>query len=183
MKSQGRRGEVAADLHTDFPELFEKRKDLFVLAPDGSRRQVRLQEFWGHKGRIVLKFADVECISDAERLVGHEVQVRREERAGLEPGAVYISDLQGCRVIATGPSGEREIGSIVDVTFGAGEAPLLVIKGRHGMQEKEYLVPFATEYVVNADLDAKRIVMSLPEGMLELDAPLSSEEKRSTQDS
>lgn len=181
MKPQGRRGEVAADLHTDFPELFETRKHLFALAPDGTRRDLELQEYWGHKGRVVLKFAGVDSISDAEALAGHEVQISRGDRARLEPGVVYISDLKGCLVAVAEENGQREIGRIEDVMFGAGEAPLLVIREIGAGQAKEYLIPFAEEYVVTTDLAARRIVLSLPEGMLELDAPLSSEEKRRTQ--
>lgn len=170
---------MAADLHTDFPELFETRRHLFALAPDGSRRELEVEEFWAHKGRIILKFAGVDSISDAEALAGHEVQIKRNERATLEPGAAYISDLKGCRVAVAGKDGRREIGCVEDVMFGAGEAPLLVVR-EGGERTKEYLIPFAEEYVVSSDLPAKRIVLSLPDGMLELDAPLSSEEKGRT---
>ena len=80
-----------------------------------------------------------------------------------------MSDLTGCTVYDSG----REIGRIEDVRFGAGEAPLLVIRG-----EKEYLVPFATQYIERIALQQQRIEMKLPAGMLELDVPLSAEEKR-----
>lgn len=179
VKPQGRRGEVAAELHTDFPELFETRRQLFALAQDGSRREVTLEEFWGHKGRVILKFAGIDCISDAEALVGNDIQIPRGERAELESGAIYVSDLQGCTIRIAEENGEREIGRIADVMFGAGEAPLLVVRSDQG--SKEYLIPFAEEFVVAMDLNAKRIVLKLPAGMLELDAPLSAEEKRRTQ--
>jgi 16S rRNA processing protein RimM len=180
VKPQGRRGEVAADLHTDFPELFETRRHLFALAPNGTRRDLELQEHWGHKGRVILKFAGVDDISDAETLVGHEIQISRDERASLDPGAIYVSDLQGCAIVVVETKGEHVIGRVADVMFGAGEAPLLVVRENADATGKEYLIPFAEEYVVSTDLPGKRIVLDLPEGMLELDAPLSAEEKRST---
>jgi len=174
-KTQGRHGEVAATLLTDFPELFETRRKLFALgdrAKQGGaaeRRQLELDEHWFHKGMVVLKFAGVDSISDAEALVGSEIQIPRSERAALGNDEFYVSDLIGCVVTDFG----REIGHIKDVQFGSGEAPLLVIKG-----EKEYLVPFAAAYIEKIALEQKRLEMKLPEGLLELDAPLNQEEKQ-----
>ena len=179
-KTQGRHGEVAATLLTDFPELFETRKRLFALGGNAAqgggasgakttRRKLDLDEHWFHKGMVVLKFAGVDSISDAEMLVGCEIQVPRSERAALGSDEFFVGDLIGCTVTDSG----REIGRVKDVQFGSGEAPLLVIEG-----EKEYLVPFAAAYIQKIALQQKRLEMKLPEGMLELDAPLSQEEKR-----
>ena len=178
-KTQGRHGEVAATLLTDFPELFETRRKLFALGERGkgdqggaaqpNRRKLELDEHWFHKGMVVLKFAGVDSISDAETLVGSEIQIPRSERAALGNDEFYVSDLIGCTV----SDSSREIGRIKDVQFGSGEAPLLVIEG-----EKEYLVPFAAAYIEKIALEQKRLEMKLPEGMLELDAPLNQEEKQ-----
>ena len=179
-KTQGRHGEVAATLLTDFPELFEKRRKLFALGDSGGkarqsgaagpgRRMLDLDEHWFHKGMVVLKFAGVDSISDAETLVGSEIQIPRSERAALGSDEFYVSDLAGCTVTDSG----REIGRIKDVQFGSGEAPLLVIEG-----EKEYLVPFAAAYIEKIALEQKRLEMKLPDGLLELDAPLNQEEKQ-----
>ena len=181
-KTQGRKGEVAATLHTDFPELFETRRRLFALCEGGAgrpggadgvpRRDLQLEAHWFHKGMVVLKFAGVESISDAETLVGCEIQVPRSERAELGENEFYVSDLAGCRVTDSG----REIGRVKDVQFGAGEAPLLVIEGG-----KELLVPFAAAYIEKIDLEQRQLSLKLPEGMLELDAPLSREERERQQ--
>jgi 16S rRNA processing protein RimM len=172
-KTQGRKGEVAADLYTDFPEKFAERKRLWAWLPDGSRRELRLEDHWPHKGQIVLKFAGVNSINDAEQLLGSELQIERAERAELEAGAVYISDLVGCVVT----DGGREIGTVAGVDPSSGEAPnLRVMQG-----ERELLVPFAEAYLRKLDVSGRRIEMQLPEGLLELDAPLSQEEKQQQQ--
>lgn len=171
-KTQGRRGEVAAELHTDFPERFEDRRRIFALAGDGTRRELHLESFWPHKGQIVVKFEGIDSISDAETLIGCELQIPGSERANLEPGAAYVSDLVGCRLW----DGDREIGTVSDVRFGAGEAPLLVVQG-----EKEYEIPFAQAFLQRVDVGAKEIRMLLPEGLLEVNAPLTDEEKRQQQ--
>jgi 16S rRNA processing protein RimM len=167
-KTQGRRGEVAAALLTNFPERFAERKRLFALQPSGNRRELELEDHWFHKGQVVLKFAGVNSISQAEELIGSEIQVPLEERTALTDDSVYVSDLIGCTVSDSG----REIGTVTDVQFGSGEAPLLVIRG-----EKEFLVPFAGEYLQEVAPERKQLRMSLPAGMLELDAPLRQREK------
>jgi 16S rRNA processing protein RimM len=162
-KPQGRRGEVAAALFTDFPERFATRKRLFALDARGARRALELEEHWFHKGKVVLKFKGVDSITDAEKLIGCEIQLPLEERAVPEAGTVYVSDLIGCTLYDSG----REVGTVEDVQFGAGEAPLLVIKGA-----REILVPYAAEYVREFLPDRKRIEMKLPAGMLDLDRPV-----------
>ena len=172
---QGRRGEVLAELHTDFPERFSERRELSALAADGTRRELRLEEHWFHKGGVVLKFAGVDSISDAEVLAGTEVQIPLEARAELESGAAYVSDLIGCEVWVDAQPDERLLGEIADVDLSGGTAPLLVIRNVEG---QEYLVPYAEEFLQSVDLACGRIQMKLPEGLLELQAPLNAEEKQ-----
>ncbi len=143
---------------------------LWALAEDGARRELTLEELWPHKGHLVLKFASVDSISDAEALIGCELQIPRRERARLEPGWTYVSDLVGCVVF----DGDREIGKVQDVQFGAGEAPLLLVRAG----SREYEIPYAGAYLKSTDLERKQIWMVLPEGMLEVNAPLTEEEKQ-----
>ncbi len=136
---------------------------------DGPRRELKIEELWPHKGYLVLKFEDVDSISEAERLIGNELQVPTAERSKLEPGWAYVNDLVGCAVF----DGDREIGQVQDVQFGAGEAPLLVVKAG----SDEYEIPYAEAYLKSADVEHKKIHMILPDGMLDLNAPLTAEEK------
>jgi 16S rRNA processing protein RimM len=168
-KTQGRHGEVAAALLTDFPEKFSTRKELLALGPGGRRREVQLEDHWFHKGQVILKFAGVDSISQAEELIGSEIQLPAGQRVTLEDGSMYVSDLKGCAVYNAG----SEIGRVEDVQFGSGEAPLLVVRGK-----KEFLVPLAAEYIEKVSLGQKDLYMKLPSGLLDLDAPLTDEEKQ-----
>ena len=60
-----------------------------------------------------------------------------------------------------------------DVQSGAGEAPLLIVKS--GGQA--YEIPYAEVYLKKVDLAQQRIEMQLPEGLLDVNAPLTAEEK------
>ena len=171
VRPQGRRGEVSAELHTDFPERLAERKRLWALSPQGERRELELESCWPHKGRLVLKFRGVDSIAAAEALAGCELQIPQQERGELAPGAVYVSDLVGC--VVSDAATAAVIGRVEEVQFGAGEAPLLVVRAGG----REQLLPLAAEFVSELDLRGKRIKMLLPEGLLELDAPLTAEEK------
>jgi 16S rRNA processing protein RimM len=171
IKTQGRRGEVAVEPHTNIPDRFREGMRLSALGKDGQRRQVQVEDLWPHKGFLVLKFEGVETISDAELLIGAELQVPRSERSELGPGWTYLSDLVGCAVF----DGEREIGPIQDVQFGAGEAPLLIVASGAKLP---YEIPFAEAYLEKVDVDRRQVRMRLPEGLLDVNAPLVKEEKR-----
>jgi len=170
VKTQGRRGEVAVEVHSDIPDRLHAGLRVLAFGEDGSRREVKIEDAWPHKDWVVLKFAGVDSISEAEPLVGCELQVPLNERAALETGATYVSDLVGCMLFDCG----REIGIVKDVRFGAGEAPLLVV----GAGKTEYEIPYAQEFLVRVDLEHRRIETNLPEGLLDVNTPLTDEEKR-----
>jgi 16S rRNA processing protein RimM len=174
IKTQGRRGEVAVNLHTDIPDRIRPDMQLWALTKTGERHEVRVEEFWPHKSFLVLKFRGIETINDAEPLVGAELQLPRSERAALEPGWTYLSDLVGSTVF----DGERQIGEIEDVQFGAGEAPLLIVRSNEQKPGAKlpYEIPFAEAFLEKLDLERKQVRMKLPEGLLEVNEPLTKDE-------
>jgi 16S rRNA processing protein RimM len=173
VKTQGRYGEVAAEILSDVPDRFAVGMKLLALPRNSNtdRRELDLEEFWPHKEFLVLKFAGVDSISEAEMLVGSELQVPRSQRSTLQAGWNYVSDLVGCAVLDQG----REIGRIEDVQFGAGEAPLLMVRDEKGRLVE---IPFAEAYLDSVDVERKQVRMKLPEGLLDVNAPLTPEEKR-----
>jgi 16S rRNA processing protein RimM len=174
-RPQGRKGEIFADILTDFPEKFSERKRLWLLAEAAATgantlpREVELIAHWLHKGGIVLHFAGVESISAAEALNGLIVAIPSSERATLAEDEVYIGDLIGCRLIdvAGADAAGVVLGEIEDVDRTAGPVALLVVRGAGG----EILIPFAKSYLRRLDLAGKRVEMALPEGLVDLNSP------------
>lgn len=182
IRPHGRQGGIVAEVFTDFPERFHQRSRLFLIPPErlGTRpREVLLENFWFLRSRIVFKFQGVDSINDAEALRGFDVVIPSAERAPLEPGSVYVSDLIGCRVFDLNRDG-AEAGEIVDVDRASSSTELLVLhsRGASGSAAAELLIPFVRDYLVRIDLPGRRIEMRLPEGLLQINAPMREEEKR-----
>ena len=176
VRPQGRHGEVLADIFTDFPEHFAQRRRLFLRLTPGGRldamREVKVVSHWLHKGRVVLKFAQVDSMAEAENLRGFDVVIPREERMPLEGDAVYVSDLLGVRVIDVSRGGATEAGEITDVEpEGAGPA-MLVVRTPRG---DELLIPFVRAYLRKMDIEGKRLEMDLPQGLLTVQESSESE--------
>jgi 16S rRNA processing protein RimM len=168
-RPQGRKGEVYAEILTDFPEKFAERRRLWLLSETAGAtpREAELIAHWQHKGGIVLHFAGVDSISAAESLAGLVVAIPRTERAALSADEVYIGDLIGCTLVDVSGADPRMVGEIEDVDRTAGPVALLVIRGAAG----EVLVPFAKSHLRSIDLDGRRVEMALPEGLVDLNTP------------
>ncbi len=182
-RTQGRKGEVFAEILTDFPEKFAERRRLWLLSENTSApktpsaggdlsthsqpREMELVDHWLHKGGVVLHFAGVDSISAAEKLAGMIVAVPKEERTPLNADAVYIGDLIGCVLVDVAGAEPVTVGEIEDVDRSAGPVAILVLRGK---STDEILIPFAKDFLRRIDVGAKRVEMALPEGLVDLNA-------------
>ena len=183
LRPQGRRGELLAELLTDFPDRFAQHAAVFLVRPRPGgasplptkpAQPMTIQSHWLHKQRVVLKFAGVDSITDAETLRGFDVVVPRQERVPLTDGAVYIDDLIGCSLVDTNQPHAPVVGTIRDVEPQSRGVDLLVVQGVDG---GEHLIPFAKAYRVGVDVAARRVEMAIPRGLLTVNGPLSAEEQ------
>ena len=179
-RAQGRKGEVLAEILTDFPEKFRERKRVWLLAGSGGTASVstpvaaheaELVSHWMHRAGqssdVVLHFAGVNSISDAETLRGMIVAIPRAERASLGEDEYYAGDLIGCLLVDVASEPARNVGVIEDVDRDAGPVALLVVRADASEAGDEILVPFAKAYLRRVDLEAKRVEMVLPEGLVD----------------
>jgi len=96
LRARGNKGEVAAELLTDFPERLKTMREVFL--GDGSDatepRRVELKSFWidqNHRGQAVFHFASCASISDAEKLRGLDVLLPLAQRVTLPAGHYFVS--------------------------------------------------------------------------------------------
>lgn len=166
VKPQGRRGEVAAEILTDFPERLAKLRRVFLERAAQAPEPATLENVWPHKGRMVLKFLGVDSIEAANRLRGLHVLVPRAERVPLPAHTYYVWELRDCRVVVERDGAPREVGKVIDVEP-TGGAPLLHVMP-DGEGRSEILIPLAEEICKRIDTAAKTIVIDPPEDLLEL---------------
>ena len=162
VRPRGLRGELVADLLTDFPERFEGLEELIAVAPGGNRFSLALEDHWFQSGRIVLKFAGYDSIEAASTLVGCEFAVPEDERVELEEDEFYDWELIGCRVETI--EGQT-LGRVREVLRTGGDAEVLVIEKAEG--KGEHLIPLAETICVEIDIEGKLIRVDPPEGLLE----------------
>ena len=167
-RPQGRKGEVFAEILTDFPEKFAERKQLWLLSENREPSRAELTAHWLHKSGgqsgVVLHFAGIGSISEAEALTGLIVAVPFEERAALGEDEVHIADLIGCELVDVAGAEPIVVGRIENVDRSAGPVPLLIVSGSKG----EILVPFAKSFLRKLDVTGRHVEMTLPEGLLDL---------------
>jgi 16S rRNA processing protein RimM len=185
LRPRGNKGEVAAELLTDFPQRLMELREAFLS--DGGEsagpRRIAIRACWlsqNHPGQAVFHFDGYSSINDAEKLRGLDVLLPIEQRVTLPAGHYFISDLIGCSVfesardgspVASSPcslsSAPGLLGNITDVQFtgeGVSGTPLLVVNTRKG----ELLIPLAEDICTNINPAARRIDVLLPEGLREL---------------
>jgi 16S rRNA processing protein RimM len=159
-KPRGIKGEVSATLLTDFPKRFEGLENVTAVLPDHGLRELKIENAFFQNERIVLKFEGVNSIEAAEELRGAEVCVDEVEAVELEEDEYYDWQLNGCEVVGTD---DKTIGHVRELMRTGGTENLIVES-----EGREMLIPFAKAICVEVDIENKRIVVDLPEGLLEL---------------
>jgi 16S rRNA processing protein RimM len=160
-RTRGLRGEVVADLYTDFPERFATLDNVIAIAPDGGRRSLQIEEHWFQGNRIIFKFAGYDSIDQAKDLAGLQLAIPASERIELPEDHFYEWELAGCRVEA----GDGNVIGQVREVMHTGGVEILVVAGEDG---REFLIPMAHDICVEIDIERKVVRVDPPEGLLDL---------------
>jgi len=161
VKVRGLRGEVVADLLTDFPDRFAELSTLLAVSTNGSHRSLQIEEQWFHGDRLVVKFAGFDRIEEATALVGCDLAIPADERVKLPSDSYYEWELRGCRVETVAGAAVGQVKEIMH----PGGADLLDVIDAAG---RERLIPMVGEIVIEVDIEKKVIRIDPPEGLLEL---------------
>jgi 16S rRNA processing protein RimM len=159
-RAHGIRGQVIVNPETDFlDERFREGAELFVQR-NGQVAPLTITSVRFHRERPVIGLAGVDDMNAAIALAGMELRVPIDRLQALPSGTFYRHDLVGCELVTRdGVS----IGRVIDVEGTRGSSRLVV-----GTARGEALVPLADSICVSVDAAGKRIVVDLPEGLLDL---------------
>ena len=159
VRTRGLRGEVVADILTDFPERFDRLETVTVILSGTKRLDLKIEKFWFQSGRIVLKFAGYDSIESAEVLRNSEICVPESEAVSLDDGEYFDWQLAKCEVETIEG---QQIGKVREV-MRTGGTEILVVQG----ETKNYLIPFAEAICVEVDIENKLIRVDPPVGLLD----------------
>ena len=160
VRTRGLKGELVAELLTDFPERFESLEELIAVSPDGERQTVKLENFWFQNGRVILKIESFDDVDSARVFIGFDFAVPEAERVQLETDEYYDWELEGCTVSTV----DGDSVGIVSSIMKTGGTEILVVSDA----EVERLVPLAASIVKDIDRANKRILIDPPPGLFEL---------------
>lgn len=161
-RTRGLRGELVAEILTDFPERFDETETVIVVKPNGERAESKLESFWFQKDRVVLKFVGVDSIEAAEEWVNSEICVPESEVVALDEDEFFDWKLAGCTVETIEGA---KLGTVREIMRTGGTEILVVTSAED--EKKDFLIPFAVEICVETDVENKLIRVDLPEGLLE----------------
>lgn len=162
VRTRGLKGELVADVLTDFPDRFGTISELHNVGPAGELRSFELENYWFQNDRMVLKFAGFDSVVEAQELVGLEFGVDESDRVQLSENEFYDWELAGCQVEID--SGQL-LGKVREV-MRTGGVDLIVVE--NPLSGREHLIPLAEDIVVEVDTAGKKIVIDPPEGLLDL---------------
>lgn len=160
-RTRGLKGELVADLLTDFPDRFQGLTQLFAVPPGGEPWKIELENHWFQRDRVILKFTGYDTVEAATALINHDFAVPESESVKLSPDEYYDWQLEGCRVETIG----GELVGIVKGVMRTGGVHLLMVAGEH---EKDSLIPMVSAIVVKLDTKQQLILIDPPAGLLEL---------------
>ncbi len=131
-----------------------------ILEKTGQRSTHEIEASNPHRNQLLIKFVGVDSIDHAALLVGATLLVEETLLGSLEPGQFYHYQVVGFEVFAA--SGER-IG-IISSTLSTPAGEIYVVQGT----TKEHLIPAVKEFIDKVDFTAGRMIISPPEGLLDL---------------
>ena len=144
---------------TDSFERFEELSNVILVSPDESTtREATIESARLHGDRALLKFAGITTPEDVDALKQWTIEIPEEKARKRNANEFFLHDLVGLQLI---DKDGRDRGETIEAYEGGGGV-LLSVRRSDG---KNYEVPFAETICIEIDLNRKRILVDLPEGI------------------
>ena len=130
------------------------------LRRQGIQKEFKVESLRLHKDFCIARLEGISTLSQARALVGSEVWLPEEDLQPLEKGRYYSFQIQGCSVVT---EEGKTVGTVKDLLF-VQDNDLLVVE----KQDREILIPFVASICTDIKPKEKEIVVSLPDGLLDL---------------
>lgn len=157
INTHGIKGELKVETYTDFIDERFKKNSYIYLGENHLKYEVK--SFRNHKNNILLLLKDNEDINLVEKYKGFNIYKDENDIKPLDNGEYYFRDIKGLDVYQN----NNKVGKVIDMQEGLRSNYMRILKDE---DNKEYLVPFMKEFIINVDLDNKRIDIIDLEGLL-----------------
>jgi 16S rRNA processing protein RimM len=157
VNTHGAKGEVRVQPLTDDPSRFEELKTVYVQE-DGRMKSLSVGTVRYHKGMVLLTFPEIGDMDQGAALKGQFLRIPETELKPLPEGRYYIFQLVGMDVY----EGDRYYGKIAEVLQPGSNDVYVVRDGG-----REILVPALKWVIRSVDLEANRMEVTLPPGLLD----------------
>ena len=156
-RPHGVRGEMTMSVMTDFPERLKPGITLY-LGPD--RTPVVVRSFRHHNKGLIFSLEGFESREEVANFRNVELFVRADDRPPLPDGEFYLHEIMGLEVVTE----QGETLGVVTDWIETGANGVFVVRPESG---KDILLPDIDEVVLNIDLEARKILVHLIDGLLE----------------
>jgi 16S rRNA processing protein RimM len=162
VNTHGVKGEVRVLSTTDFPEERYQVGNILYLFQDEKSVpiEVKIKTHRFHKTFDLLSFEGFGSINDVEKYKNHVIKVPENQLSDLDEGEYYFHEIIGCLVVTD--EGD-ELGPITEI-LETGANDVWIVKRKN---KKDALIPFIDDVVKEIDVEEKRIVISLMEGLID----------------
>lgn len=163
-KAHGVRGEASVEPWTDSLERFDDLVRVTLVSPDEREtREAGVESVRIHAGRALIKFSGIASPEEIRGLHNWTVEIPEEDARELEEDEYFLHDLVGLTLV----DADGNARGVVAEAYEGGGGILLSVRRADG---RTFELPFAADLCTEIDLEQKRIVVSLPEGIEDLDA-------------
>jgi 16S rRNA processing protein RimM len=163
-KPHGVRGEASVEPWTDSVDRFDEVGEVTLVSPDESEsRQVRIESVRSHAGRALVKLEGLDTPEAVDLVRGWTLEIPAEDARKLDPDEYFLHDLVGLTLV---DAAGRERGVVTALEEGGGGI-LLNVKRPDG---RRFDLPFAADLCTEIDLANRRIIVSIPAGLDDLDS-------------
>ncbi len=153
-KPHGIKGGLKVTLYSIDLDTLQSMEQLFVNT--GSEwKQLTLRNCQGYDDFAILSFNEIPDRTDAEMYRDREIYALRDDMPELSDEEFYIDDLIDCEVV---DEKNNNLGKVIEILSPGAHDVLLIQQG-----DSETLVPLVDEWVVDIDLESRRIQINSPE--------------------
>jgi 16S rRNA processing protein RimM len=159
VNTSGLKGFLKIKPFTDDIKRFNKLTTIYISI-NNELQEFQIEEVKYIKNMVLLKLKGIDTIEEAEKYKNYYIQINKKDAPELKKDSYFIADIENCDVYEQDTN--KYLGKIIEV-FSTGSNDVYVVKNDKG---KQILLPAIKEVIKNVDVENKKIIVKLLEGLI-----------------